>query len=218
MALQGFIRILSLVILWSFALFGARVGMVMFKGKTEGVISAQSDLRQGWMSADGIEEVLKSNLREFPRSLMPKLSKHIHDLSQKFEIDPAFILALIHVESTFKPTAISPVGAMGLMQVMPGTAQVVASRYGIRFTRPEALMDPFTNISLGVAYVHMLKERYKGLSPYFHVAAYNMGPTRLDSLRKDKGFKPGSTLKYYQKIKSMVPLMRLKKPLLVAQA
>jgi soluble lytic murein transglycosylase-like protein len=87
------------------------------------------------------------------------------------------------------------------MQIMPETARVIAKRNGLagRITA-DSLRDPFLNLTLGVIYLRELRERYSGLSPYYQLAAYNLGPAKFDSLRSQPGFKPSKTLKYYQDI------------------
>ena len=125
------------------------------------------------------------------------------------KFDPAFVLSVIEVESSFRIKVVSSAGAVGLMQVMPATAQVVADRYRIRYTGTRSLTDPFTNVSIGVAYLAHLRDLYRDLSPYFHVAAYNIGPARLDELRVQRGFKPVKTKVYYQAIRNGVPYFRI---------
>ncbi|MSP29935.1 MAG: lytic transglycosylase domain-containing protein [Acetobacteraceae bacterium] len=86
-------------------------------------------------------------------------------------------LAVIRQESAFDPTALSPVGARGLMQLMPATAQSVAKRLG-EITSPAALVnDPAHNMRLGTAYLREMLDRYASLP--LAVAAYNAGPLRV---------------------------------------
>jgi soluble lytic murein transglycosylase-like protein len=84
----------------------------------------------------------------------------------------------MHVESRYYNFAVSPVGAIGLMQVMPETGEELASRLGIRWLGPQTLFEPTTNIRLGVAYLRELSDRYGSLSTA--LAAYNWGPGRID--------------------------------------
>jgi len=90
-------------------------------------------------------------------------------------VDPYLVAGLIREESLYNGRATSPVGALGLMQLMPTTANVVATRLGLPAPRREALFDPHLNIQLGTAYVTRLLRQFKGNLVYT-VAAYNAGP------------------------------------------
>ncbi len=154
-------------------------------------------------------QVLQDRLDLFPRSQVPALARHLMRLCKTHHFDPALILSLINVESRFKIKAVSPVGAKGLMQLMPGTAQFMARRLKMPYKGDRALFDPFTNLTLGVNYLSFLKEKYRGRSSYFHIAAYNIGPARLDYLiGRSKGFKPTQTKYYFEKIRAGVPSLR----------
>jgi len=85
-------------------------------------------------------------------------------------IRPELVRAVIQVESAFNPRAVSPKGAMGLMQLMPATAR----RFGV--------IDPFNpaeNIRAGVSYLRQLLERYDQ-DEQLALAAYNAGPAAVD--------------------------------------
>lgn len=97
--------------------------------------------------------------------------------------------ALIRQESNFDTAAKSPAGALGLMQLMPGTAGETRAKLGI--PRPEngidaLLSDPAYNIMLGTAYLEQMLDRYSG-SAVMAVAAYNAGPGRVDRWLKEMG-------------------------------
>jgi soluble lytic murein transglycosylase-like protein len=86
------------------------------------------------------------------------------------KLDPSLIRAVIRQESGFRPCAVSPKGAMGMMQLMPQTAEQFH------------LADPFNateNISVGAQYLKELMERFKG-DLKLTLAAYNAGPGRVD--------------------------------------
>lgn len=160
------------------------------------------------MKEEEVTAILVDHMDRFPKSESRKLSHHLLDLCKQYRFDPAFILSLIQVESGFRKNIVSYAGAMGLMQLMPSTAEVVAKRYNVRYTGERSLLDPFTNVSLGVAYLSELRKKYRGVSPYFQFAAYNMGPAKLDRLARRKRFKPAGTKDYYEKIRRGVPLLR----------
>jgi soluble lytic murein transglycosylase-like protein len=165
------------------------------------------------MSEKKVSLVLADRLDLFPSSLTPKLAHHLLQLCQFYRFDPAFILSLIQVESGFHIKIVSSVGAIGLMQVMPATAQVMIDDWDLPAPRngtsvERALTDPFFNLTMGVAYLSTLRERYLGRSPYFLLAAYNVGPSRMDELLAKKEFRPNQTVKYYDAIRKGIPGFR----------
>jgi soluble lytic murein transglycosylase-like protein len=106
------------------------------------------------------------------------VAQAIVDASNQFDLDPSLVLAVIHVESRYNPFAVSSVGAMGLMQILPSTGRELAARHGINWIGPQTLFDPVANVRLGVAYLKQLRDRYGSTS--MALAAYNWGPGRID--------------------------------------
>ncbi len=98
---------------------------------------------------------------------------HIAEAAQRFGIPAAWIRAVMRVESANEVRAISPKGAMGLMQIMPATWADLRTRH--RLGRDP--YDPRDNILAGAAYLRELHDRYG--SPGF-LAAYNAGPGRYE--------------------------------------
>lgn len=88
------------------------------------------------------------------------------------------VLAVMHVESRFHAFAVSPVGALGLMQILPGTGEEVAASVGVQWRGPQTLFDPAVNAKLGIAYLAWLERRYDRVD--VALAAYNWGPGRID--------------------------------------
>jgi len=90
-----------------------------------------------------------------------------------FRIDPALLYALARTESGFNANAVSPVGARGLMQLMPVTANFIARNQGIS----GSVADPSANLALGQAYVRYLGEQ-SGINDNLLaiLASYNAGP------------------------------------------
>jgi soluble lytic murein transglycosylase-like protein len=106
--------------------------------------------------------------------------------ARRHDLDPALVLAVIQVESGGYYHAISHVGAMGLMQLLPATAKEMADSLGLEWHGPESLFDPVMNVRLGTAYIKRLADRFGDVSTA--LAAYNWGPTRIDQrIRKGTG-------------------------------
>ncbi len=98
------------------------------------------------------------------------------------DLDPFFVAGLIRRESAFDPGAVSPAGAIGLMQVVPRTGEALARGEGVRPFETRMLTDPEINLHLGTAYLAELMDRYDGRLTDVLVA-YNAGPTRLERWR-----------------------------------
>jgi soluble lytic murein transglycosylase len=98
-------------------------------------------------------------------------------------VDPFLAAALIRQESMFNPRARSPVGALGLMQVMPATGSTLARRLGIARFKAEMLLQPEPNIHFGMAYLADQLNSY-GDRLDVVLAAYNAGPTRVTRWRQ----------------------------------
>ena len=93
----------------------------------------------------------------------------------KYRVDPLFVMAVMREESLFQKDVVSSAGAMGLMQLMPGTGRDLAKRLGLRWKNSTFLLDPETNIRCGVFYLSWLLNSFNHILP-FSVAAYNAGP------------------------------------------
>ena len=97
------------------------------------------------------------------------LKQLVASASDKTQIDPDLITSVIHAESAFNPRAISPKGAQGLMQLMPGTA----AHLGVTDA-----FDPSANVNAGTQYLRQLLLQYNG-DMAKALAAYNAGPLRV---------------------------------------
>jgi len=96
------------------------------------------------------------------------------------------LLAIIRQESEFDARANSHAGAQGLMQIMPGTAKLVARSLKTTYSKSLLKSDPSYNIKLGTYYFNSLLEDYDGVFP-FAIGAYNAGPNRIKSWVKRYG-------------------------------
>ena len=102
-----------------------------------------------------------------------------------FSVDRALIWAMIRAESRFDPDAVSPRGAVGLMQIMPETAAAMARKLKVSYGGAKSLREPETNIRLGQAYIHHLRRsKLVGDSLIHLTLAYNAGIARLEGWMK----------------------------------
>lgn len=94
-------------------------------------------------------------------------------------VDPFLLMAITRRESAYNPVALSPAGARGLMQLMPGTAAQVSRQLGLNDPGPYGVLEPELNIRLGSTYLRDKLNRYQG-NRLAATAAYNAGPGRVD--------------------------------------
>ncbi|CAJ0785058.1 Membrane-bound lytic murein transglycosylase C [Ralstonia psammae] len=123
-------------------------------------------------NAGGMRQRLVRAVLQHPN--VPTVEPLIRQAASKHGIDPALVKAVIAAESGFNPQAVSPKGAIGLMQVIPDTG----ARYGVtgdaRRTAAQKLADPKTNITTGVRYLSDLLRMFSG-NLELVLAAYNAG-------------------------------------------
>src|SRR5690606_37808371 len=93
------------------------------------------------------------------------------------KLPPELVLSIARQESEFNHTASSHVGAQGLMQLMPGTAEEMARKLGEPYRRDRLTADPAYNARLGAAYLGGLRDRF-GASTALTASGYNAGPGR----------------------------------------
>ena len=99
----------------------------------------------------------------------------IQEKARQRGLDPFLVAGLIHQESVFMHDAISPAGAIGLMQIMPATGRRVAEKIGLEGFSVASLQEPEVNVTIGTAYLEGLASRYEEDWPKVF-AAYNAGP------------------------------------------
>ncbi|NIP39163.1 MAG: lytic transglycosylase domain-containing protein [Candidatus Dadabacteria bacterium] len=158
-------------------------------------------------------EILK-NIRRYSSNLEPEEAHMLADLINKeckrYNLNPYLVLAIIKVESSFNPMAVSSKGAVGLMQVMPETAVYLASKKGMTIDDESLIADPLINVQLGIYYFHNLLKRYNKLESALF--AYNYGPGKFETItsREDSEVKVPEyvnkviTFKKYLERKSLI--------------
>ncbi len=108
-----------------------------------------------------------------------QLAGSIHDIALDEGIEPELAFRLVRVESEFKENAVSPVGAVGLTQLMPATA-----RYFEKGITRERLYDRETNLRIGFRYLRGLIREYDG-NLELALLVYNRGPTAVERSRRE---------------------------------
>lgn len=98
--------------------------------------------------------------------------------AKRNQLDPAMVFAVTRQESAFVTNAKSSSGALGLMQLMPATAQLVAKKNQMKLKGHTSLFEPATNIRLGAHYLKMMLDSHEN-HPILAAAAYNAGPGRI---------------------------------------
>ena len=108
--------------------------------------------------------------------------REIDDAARRHELDVLLLASIVEAESSFRPDAVSPKGAMGLMQLMP-----------LHFEAEAEPFDPAHNLDLGARYLGSLHERYEG-NVELALAAYHAGPGTID---RYGGAPPWKETRYY---------------------
>lgn len=128
-----------------------------------------------------------------------RLALHIVEVSNKYRFPVSSILSVIATESSFHPEVVSPVGAIGMMQIMPVTAEYIVDKFDVPSYRGvNDLYDPLVNITIGVAYLSWLRDRYVVSTKYF--SAYNMGPAKFNRMLRNKSPNLVSVEDYVRKV------------------
>jgi soluble lytic murein transglycosylase len=124
-----------------------------------------------------------------------KYKNYVKEYSQEFGIDEATIFSIIRAESSFNPQAVSKSGAIGLMQVMPSTALMLAGELNIEGFNTDMLYEPQINIRLGVFYYKKMLEKFGGRETA--LAAYNAGEGNVSSWLQNAAYtKDGKNLSH----------------------
>lgn len=156
---------------------------------------------QQMLGVASVKTYLLDHMKDLPEFKAERLSRLIVRLSREHNIPARLILSVMKVESNFQPWAVSPKGALGLMQLMPETGAWVAARYGMRWDGPATLLDEEMNTIMGVRYLSYLKDKYSGDLRKM-LSAYNRGPAAVDlDVSNGRNF----TTDYYKKIKEYLP-------------
>lgn len=112
--------------------------------------------------------------------------RFVTNYARQYSYSPSMLWAIMREESTFRPEVVSPVGAIGLLQIMPYTGEEIATGLGMKGFTPDRLFDPEINIGFSAWYVRKLMEKYGG-NEALAIASYNAGPEAVDRWLKARG-------------------------------
>ena len=119
-----------------------------------------------------------------------KFQEEIEKCCKDYDLDKMLVYSIINVESSFNTNAVSPKGAIGLMQILPSTAQFISVKLNVK---NYDLKDPRTNIRFGCYYVRYLLNKYSQRDTA--VCAYNAGEGKVNEWLKNANYsKDGKTL------------------------
>ena len=148
-------------------------------------------------------EFVEARFQSFHASLssteIRQVAQAVVDESLANELSWDLVLAVIHTESGYHNFAISNVGALGLMQIMPATGRGLARQEAVSWSGPETLFQPLVNVKLGTRYLAWLRDRYGDWDRA--LAAYNWGPGHIDRRLRVGRAMP---VQYAQKVMSQV--------------
>ena len=127
--------------------------------------------------------------------------------ARNYRLDAALLAAVIYQESKFRPDARSESGAVGLMQLLPATAEGIALRTGGTQFRTEDLYDPELNIRYGSWYLRHLLDKYRDEATA--LAAYNAGQANVDRWRRsNRGIAFAETRRYVERVRELKGIYR----------
>lgn len=133
-------------------------------------------------------------------------SAHIREAAVRFDLPELLLRAIIDAESVGDPRAVSPKGAMGLMQIMPITWRELRASLALG----DDPFDPRDNITAGAVYLRQMLDRF---GPDGFLAAYNAGPRRYEEYLADGRPLPAETIEYVNRLAPLISQRKLDAPL-----
>jgi soluble lytic murein transglycosylase len=134
----------------------------------------------------------------YPLAYEPIIVGH----ARNYRLEPELLAAVIYQESRFEPDAESASGAIGLMQLLPGTAKGIALRTGGSRFRVADLYTPELNVRYGSWYLRHLLDRYG--DEELALAAYNAGQRNVDRWRRERrGIEFAETRRYVERVQEL---------------
>ncbi|MHC9510795.1 transglycosylase SLT domain-containing protein [Kangiella sp. M94] len=137
----------------------------------------------GWYN-QSILTIAKAQLWDDTDIRFPTAFKEDYiNIGKQVQLPPHWLMGVARQESAYGPRAVSPAGAYGLMQVMPGTAKTFAKKFQSSYKHRSDLLDPAINIQMGSRYLQMRFEELEQ-NPVYASAAYNAGKSRIEEWKQ----------------------------------
>ena len=144
---------------------------------------------------DAVAQEIVANSRTLSRGQALLTAQTLCQEAHRLGYDPLLFLAVISVESSFNHLALSPVGAEGLMQLMPGTAEFLADRGKLSWADRQSF-DPVLNVRLGTRYLAELNHMFRNHMDEA-LTAYNRGPANTRYILQHHGHLPADIRAFY---------------------
>ena len=151
----------------------------------DGMTASGKALIHQFKSENRATRAISSQIGQFNADIIP-YGAEIQEVSQQFGADPAHIAALAQIESQFDPNAVSPTGAVGLMQIQPDQHPTFTGG-----------MDPLANLAYGAQYYQQLLQQFG--DPVQAAGAYNAGPGRFQEYLETGRPLPAETVEHMKK-------------------
>jgi len=155
--------------------------LVLSRSRSQQEVLARYAFEQGWPELS-VQATIAGKLWDSLQERFPLAwSSEFRQATENKGITQSYAMAIARQESAWNPQARSPVGASGLMQLMPATAQHTVQMNGIPgYTNSSQLFDPQTNITIGTGYLEYVYQMF-GRNRILSSAAYNAGPSRVNT-------------------------------------
>ena len=132
--------------------------------------------------------------RKMEREYPVAYTEEIQTCAAEYALDPYLVLAIMRCESSFKSDAVSSVGAIGLMQIMPDTGTWIAHKLGLDAVYNEQMLyDPACSVRFGCWFLRFLTDRFEGELPHI-IAAYNAGHGSVEKWLDDPAYSQNGIL------------------------
>jgi hypothetical protein len=145
-------------------------------------------IRKGKEEVDITDFVTETTKRFLPKKFKSQardISNAIVNAAEEYDLDPVFLMAVAQNESSFNPSKVGTVGEIGLMQILPSTAQWISGLYSLEYRGPKSLHRPETNIWIGAALIDKLRHQFESEAGLY-ISAYNLGPKKVRMMLSEK--------------------------------